>query len=75
MIHEMAPHYNKRSKPTRSVHYLRLTAERFPRLSVTRTVGKGLYHLGPFGRKHQAEAAMHALWDATPIRRCSTRPS
>ncbi len=71
MIHELAPHYNKRSKPKGAVHYLRVTAERFPRLSVSRSTGKGLYHLGPFSGRRQAEAAMLALWDATPIRRCS----
>ncbi len=71
-IAEHNPHYNRRSKRPRSLHWVRLTAERFPRLSVTRTHGDGLLHMGPFRNRFQAEAVMHALWDASPIRRCTT---
>jgi DNA polymerase-3 subunit epsilon len=73
-ITKQNPRYNRRSKTPRSLHWVRLTAERFPRLSVVRSHnGAGLMHLGPFRNRHQAEAVMHALWDVSPIRRCTTR--
>ncbi len=72
-IAQQNPRYNRRSKRPRSLHWVRLTAERFPRLSVVRTHGPGLLHLGPFRNRYQAEAVMHALWDASLIRRCTTR--
>jgi len=73
MIAAESPGYNRRSKPPRSLHWVRLTAERFPRLSLVRTVGKGLAHIGPFRNRRAAEAAMHSIWDASMIRRCSAR--
>jgi DNA polymerase-3 subunit epsilon len=72
-ISEENPRYNRRSKKPRSLHWVKLTAEKFPRLSVVRSHGGGLMHLGPFRHRHQAELVMHALWDASPIRRCTTR--
>ncbi|MEN8041954.1 MAG: DEDD exonuclease domain-containing protein [Actinomycetota bacterium] len=71
-IAEHNPHYNRRSRTPRSLHWVRLTAEGYPRLSVTRSQRGGLLNLGPFKNRHQAETVMHALWDASPIRRCST---
>ena len=53
------------------MHWVRLTDEPFPRLSVVRTIGKGLLHLGPFRSKRAADRVVRALWDATSIRRCS----
>jgi len=72
-IAEYNPRYNRRSKRPRSLHWVRLTAEEYPRLSVTRTVGVGLLHIGPFRNRYQAEAVMHALWDGSQIRRCNTK--
>ena len=71
-IAEQNPRYNRRSRQPRSLHWVRLTAEKFPRLSVVRTHGEGLLHLGPFRNRRQAEVVMHALWDASTIRRCTT---
>jgi DNA polymerase-3 subunit epsilon len=71
-ISQNNPRYNRRSKKPRSLHWVRLTAEKYPRLSIVRTHGKGLMHLGPFRNRHQAEAAMHGLWDASRIRRCTS---
>ena len=71
LIDEHNPRYNKRSKRPRSLHWVRLTDELFPRLSVVRTVGKGILHLGPFRSKRAADLVVRALWDATRIRRCS----
>jgi DNA polymerase-3 subunit epsilon len=69
------PRHNRRSKPPRSSHWLRLTNEAFPRLSVVRTVAPGsLFHLGPFRSMISARLVMEAIWDAVPIRRCTGRP-
>jgi DNA polymerase-3 subunit epsilon len=67
------PQYNRRSTRPRALHWVRLTSEKFPRLSVTRTPGKGELNIGPFRNRNHAETVMHALWDISPIRRCTTR--
>lgn len=69
------PRYNRRSRPSRSTHWVALTDERFPRLSIVRTIrDDGRLYLGPFRSQRTARTVMHALWDAMPIRRCNTRP-
>jgi len=71
LIDRYVPRYNRRSRPTRSTQWVRVTDERFPRLSVVRSQqGRALAHLGPFRRKTTAELVVHAIWDAVPIRRC-----
>lgn len=75
LIHTHRPRYNRRSKPPKHSHYVRLTAEQFPRLSVVRTIKEGaLAHLGPFRSKRAADLVMLSIWDAIPIRRCRGRP-
>lgn len=71
-IAEQDPRYNRRSRRPRSLHWVRLTSEKFPRLSIARTRGKGMLHIGPFRNRRQAETVMHALWEVSPIRRCTT---
>jgi len=80
LIHAMAPRYNRRSRPPKTTHWLKLTAERYPRLAIVRTyrekpgrAGRATY-LGPFRSKRQAEDVMTAIWDAVPIRRCIGGP-
>jgi DNA polymerase III subunit epsilon len=74
MIHEHRPRYNRRSRPC-AAHWVRLTDDRFPRLSLARTVKQqALLHLGPFRSRRAAEMVLTALWDAVPIRRCSGKP-
>jgi DNA polymerase-3 subunit epsilon len=71
LIHAHRPRYNRRSRPPRASHFVRVTDERFPRLSmVTRIGDKALAHLGPFRSRRAAEDVVLALWDALPIRRC-----
>ena len=70
-ITDLRPLYNKRSKPPKSLHWVRLTQERFPRLSIARSPGDCPVALGPFRSRRSAEEVMHALWDATRIRRCT----
>lgn len=73
LIGEHRPRYNRRSRPPRSQTWIKLTNERFPRLSMVRTVrdDEALY-LGPYRSRKAAEVVVHAIWDAIPIRRCTT---
>ncbi len=74
LIAEHKPRYNRRSRfPERAV-FLKLTAERFPRLSVVRKVGDdGATYLGPFASTRSAELAMAAAHEAMPLRQCTMR--
>jgi DNA polymerase-3 subunit epsilon len=75
LIAEHAPRHNRRSKPSRSPHWLKLTAEEFPRLSLVRTPKPdGLLLVGPFRGREAARLVMEAVWDAVPIRRCTGPP-
>lgn len=75
LIHAHRPRYNRRSKPPKSSHFVKLTSEKYPRLSLVRTLREdGLVYLGPYRSRRSAELVMTALWDAIPIRRCSGRP-
>jgi DNA polymerase-3 subunit epsilon len=69
-IHALRPHYNRRSKPPKSLHWIRLTDEKFPRLQLVRVVGRGLLDIGPFRSRRAAEQVLFALWDGSRIRRC-----
>jgi DNA polymerase-3 subunit epsilon len=69
------PRHNRRSRPPKSSHYVRLTSEKFPRLSLVRTVAaKALFHIGPFRSARAARIVIEALWDASAIRRCTNPP-
>lgn len=75
LIHAHRPRYNRRSRPPKSSHFVKITKERFPRVSVVRTLrDDGLIYLGPFRSKRAADQVKTALWDATLIRRCRSRP-
>jgi DNA polymerase-3 subunit epsilon len=56
------------------LRYLKLTRERFPRLSLVRRVlDDGARYLGPFVSTGQAELVKTAIEDALPLRRCTPR--
>ncbi|MFT3862102.1 DEDD exonuclease domain-containing protein [Micropruina sp.] len=76
LIAAHAPRYNRRSKfPERRV-WLKLTREPFPRLSIVRQcLDDGADYFGPFSRRSGAESVRAALYDAFPIRQCTTRLS
>jgi DNA polymerase-3 subunit epsilon len=76
LIRAHNPRHNRRSRPAPAPHWLRLTNEPFPRLSLVRGVrpGDGLLHLGPFRGQAAARLVAEALWDALPLRRCSGPP-
>jgi DNA polymerase-3 subunit epsilon len=73
LIQRLEPRFNRASKSTRA-SYLKLTAERFPRLIVTRVArADGSSYLGPFRSSAAAHRAREAIEDAVPLRRCGTR--
>lgn len=75
LIHAHRPRHNRASRPPKAVHFVTLTDERFPRLSVTRTLHPSAPTvLGPFRSKEAADRVVAALWDALPLRRCAGRP-
>lgn len=65
------PRYNRRSKEPHRAWWLVLTDEAFPRLSLVRQPRDGA--LGPFPSRRGAQAAMEALQEAVPLRRCTER--
>ncbi|HVL97935.1 MAG TPA: DEDD exonuclease domain-containing protein [Egibacteraceae bacterium] len=68
------PRYNRRSKHPRRGVWLKLTIERFPRLSIVRAPrDDGATYLGPLGSRRVADRVVEALHDAVPLRRCSAR--
>lgn len=74
LIHAHRPRYNRRSRPPKSSHFVKVTGEALPRLSVVRRLAPdGLAYLGPFRSKRAADEVVAALWDSTPIRRCRNR--
>ncbi|WP_084707633.1 DEDD exonuclease domain-containing protein [Aestuariimicrobium kwangyangense] len=76
MIAAHAPRYNRRSKRQHRTHWVKVTQEAFPRLSVVRQVtDDGARYWGPFGSSQAAQEGCLALYDAFPIRQCTTRLS
>jgi DNA polymerase-3 subunit epsilon len=70
------PPYNRRSKFPERVHWLKLTVEAYPRLSIVRqVVADGAAYLGPFGSTRAAEQAAAAVHEAVPMRQCTPRLS
>lgn len=74
LIHAHRPRHNRRSRPPKASHFVKLTDETFPRLSLVRNVRPDGLYLGPFRSRRGAETVMTAIWDAAPIRRCSHKP-
>ena len=74
LIHEHAPRFNRRSKHPQKPAWVRLTEERFPRLSIVSTprAGDGAV-LGPLPSRRHAMQVVEALQEAAPIRRCTDR--
>ena len=75
LIHTHRPRYNRRSRPPKTSQFVKLTAEKYPRLSIVRsTKTSALAYLGPFRSKRTADLVAEAIWDAIPLRRCRSRP-
>jgi DNA polymerase-3 subunit epsilon len=74
LIQRLEPRFNRESKSWRKYAYLKLTDERFPRLTVTRVArADDATYLGPFRSSAAAHRAREAIEDAVPLRRCGTR--
>ena len=76
LIEAHAPPYNRRSKHPQRTWWLKVTREPYPRLSLVRSpAGDGGPYLGPFRSRQAAEAAAAGVYDAVPVRQCTTRLS
>ena len=73
LIQELKPRFNRHGKATSAHAYLKLTDERFPRLTVTRAPAADGSGLGPFHTTNTAHLVREAIETAVPLRRCSTR--
>ncbi len=70
------PPYNRRSKYPERTHWLKLTAEAYPRLSTVRSVtADGGAYLGPFSSPRSAGLAAAAIHEALPMRPCTLKLS
>jgi DNA polymerase-3 subunit epsilon len=76
LIAAHAPPYNRRSKFPERVLWLKLTDEAYPRLSVVRAMADdAATYLGPFASRRVAELAAAGVYDAVPLRQCTSRLS
>ncbi len=76
LIAEHKPRYNRRSRFPEKVHFIKLTREAWPRLSLVRRVlDDDADYLGPFASKKTAEKSLAALHDTFPVRQCADRLS
>jgi len=74
LIAEHTPPYNRRSKRPHKVHWLKLTNEPWPRLSLVRKViDDDADYFGPFTSRQQADECLAALHETFPVRQCSGR--
>ncbi len=74
LIGEHKPPYNRRSRFPEKVHFVKLTREPWPRLSLVRQVlDDDADYLGPFASRKSAVRALDALQATFPIRQCSDR--
>lgn len=74
LIDEHKPRFNRRSKNGRRQVWVRLTRERFPRLSiVSRVRDDHAHHIGPFRSRASAQAAIDAVHEVVPLRQCTGR--
>jgi DNA polymerase-3 subunit epsilon len=76
LIGEHKPRYNRRSRNPGRAHWVKLTEEVFPRLSIVRQVRDDLgVYVGPFASRTHAEDAVAAVHEVIPLRQCVQRLS
>ena len=74
LIAEHKPPYNRRSRFPERVHWIKLTREPWPRLSLVRQVlDDDAEYVGPYSSRRAAERAVAALHESFPIRQCGGR--
>ncbi|WP_293877348.1 DEDD exonuclease domain-containing protein [uncultured Brevibacterium sp.] len=75
LIDELQPPHNRRSKGASRETWLKLTTDRFPRLSIARTPpAPGMLALGPFRKNASARVAKDLLERMYPLKRCTAKP-
>jgi DNA polymerase-3 subunit epsilon len=73
-IQSTRPRFNRRSRHPERAVFVKLTQERFPRLSiVTRPRDDGAHYVGPVASRRSAEAFVEAVHEAIPLRQCTMR--
>jgi DNA polymerase-3 subunit epsilon len=74
LIHEHLPRYNQRSTRWRSMAYLKLTEEAFPRFSVVRVPPTSdSTYVGPLPSASFAHTVADAVTSVVPLRRCTMK--
>lgn len=74
LIAQHKPRYNRRSRFPEKAHFVKLTRETWPRLSLVKKVlDDDADYLGPFGSRQVAEKCLAALHETFPVRQCSDR--
>lgn len=74
LIAQHKPRYNRRSRFPEKMHFLKLTRELWPRLSLVRRVlDDDADYLGPFSSRKSAEKCLEALHGVFPVRQCTDR--
>ena len=73
LIDEYRPRYNRRSARPERTTWVRLTDERYPRLTVSRSIGKSGAVLGPMRGAADARLAIEATQVALGVRSCTPR--
>ena len=71
MIKEKSPRYNVRLKDDKHYPYLKVTDERFPRVTVVRRREKGGRTFGPYTDSAAVRTTMRFLRKLFPIRTCN----
>ncbi|QXC62315.1 DEDD exonuclease domain-containing protein [Aquihabitans sp. G128] len=75
LIHRLEPRFNRQLTTWRRYVYLKLTDERFPRLSVVKAIRPdAALYLGPLPSTKAARRVAEAIETAIPLRRCSGNP-
>jgi DNA polymerase-3 subunit epsilon len=76
LIDEHKPRFNRRSKDGRKTMWVKLTNERFPRLSIVKQVrDDDAHYIGPFRSRLTAQSAVDAVHEVVPLRQCTGRIS
>ncbi len=74
LIAEHEPRYNRLSRRPGKVHFLKLTIEPWPRLSLVRRIlDDDADYVGPFRSRRTAEQVLDVLHETFPVRRCADR--
>ncbi|MFV0463221.1 MAG: DEDD exonuclease domain-containing protein [Nostocoides sp.] len=74
LIAQNTPRYNRRSTRPDSAVWVKLTNERYPRLSVVRSVADDAAdYIGPFPSRRGAQEAVAAVHEVVPLRQCTER--